>query len=142
MRRFPRRQKGLSSNIPVTGMFEKNDRKFLQVLESPEAFEKLLKQLRLARKSTAIRCAFSLVSFLVVLWMSNHLALKTSPELYGLILMPTVMLFFFPLIFLIKAYSAHAEIRTLLVFQKLSALAAGLSISTLRQKTGVDSCSK
>jgi hypothetical protein len=31
-----------------------------------------------------------------------------------------VMLFFFPFNFLIKAYSAHAEIRTLLVFQKLN----------------------
>jgi hypothetical protein len=42
------------------------------------------------------------------------------PEAASQLMILPVMLFFFPFNFLIKAYSAHAEIRTLLVFQKLN----------------------
>jgi hypothetical protein len=43
-----------------------------------------------------------------------------EPHAASQLMILPVMLFFFPFNFLIKAYSAHAEIRTLLVFQKLN----------------------
>ncbi|MCX6865970.1 MAG: hypothetical protein NTV46_07070 [Verrucomicrobia bacterium] len=101
-------------------MFEKSDQKFQQALESPEAFAKLLKQLRLGRKIMAIYLVCSLVGAVVMLFVYMHLTRGMPPEAASQLMILPVMLFFFPFNFLIKAYSAHAEIRTLLVFQKLN----------------------
>ena len=106
--------------MPVIGMFEKSDQKFQQALESPEAFAKLLKQLRLGRKIMAIYLVCSLVGAVVMLFVYMHLTRGMPPEAASQLMILPVMLFFFPFNFLIKAYSAHAEIRTLLVFQKLN----------------------
>ena len=101
-------------------MFEKSDQRFLRALESQEELEKRLKLLRLDRKVRVIFCACGSVGAIVMLIISSRLAQGMDPEVSIYLMLPSVMLLFFPLIFLIQACHTNLQICTLLLFKKLN----------------------
>jgi hypothetical protein len=100
-------------------MFENSDQRFLRALESQKELEKRLKLLRLNRKVRVIFCACGFVGAIVMLIISSRIAQGMGQEVSIYVMLPSVMLLFFPLIFLIQVCHTHSQIRTLLVFQKL-----------------------
>lgn len=105
-------------------MFEKSDQRFLRALESHEELEKRLKLLRLDRKIRVILLACSFVGAIVMSGMGSRLAQGMDPAVSIFVMLPAVMLLFFPLIFLIQACHTNSQIHTLLAFKKLRELSA------------------
>ena len=101
-------------------MFEQSDQRFLQSLEKPAEFEKLLKQLRLGRKIMTIYTVTSYVAFLVMLAVNEHFGMEMRPEVHYLFSLMSMMLFSFPLVFLINVCHTNSQIKSLLIYQKLS----------------------
>ena len=103
-------------------MLEQSDQKFLGVLDSQAEFKKRLKLLVLDRKIRVVYASITTVGAIVMLFIGSRLAQEMDPGVSIYVLLLSVMLLFFPLIFFIQACHTNSQIRTLLVFQKLKAL--------------------
>ncbi len=100
-------------------MFEKNDQKFLQALESPEELEKLLKKLKKTRKQSSVAAISGFVLFIVFFWMSYDIAERCPGKVQTIVLLGPFAFLITPLLQTVVVHNTHSKIRTLLVFKKL-----------------------